>query len=92
MESRTLDFSIPSTPGTFYVGVCIDSVSGESDTDNNCSDGVRVDMRSRCSARLSLQLPVNQLRAAGVSPWNHGWENRLRPLANCRAAATRLPT
>ena len=28
--------------GTFYFGLCIDAVSGESDTQNNCSPGVRV--------------------------------------------------
>ena len=27
----------PSTPGTYYYGVCVDSVSRESDTTNNCS-------------------------------------------------------
>ena len=32
----------PSTPGTYYYGACVDSVSGERDTTNNCSDGFRV--------------------------------------------------
>lgn len=32
----------PSTAGTYYYGACVDSVSGESSTANNCSDGVRV--------------------------------------------------
>ena len=27
----------PSTPGTYYYGACVDSVSRESDTTNNCS-------------------------------------------------------
>ncbi len=27
----------PSTPGAYYFGACVDSVSGESDTTNNCS-------------------------------------------------------
>ena len=31
-----------SRPGTSYLGACVDSVSGESDTNNNCSTGVRV--------------------------------------------------
>ena len=29
----------PSDTGTYYYGVCVDSVSGESDTGNNCSTG-----------------------------------------------------
>ena len=32
----------PSTPGTYYYGACVDSVSRESDTTNNCSDAVAV--------------------------------------------------
>ena len=32
----------PSTLGTYYYGVCVDSMPGESDTTNNCSDAVAV--------------------------------------------------
>ena len=32
----------PSSGGLFYIGACVDPVSGESDTDNNCSDVVLV--------------------------------------------------
>ena len=32
----------PSVAGTYYYGSCVESVSGESDTTNNCSSGVRV--------------------------------------------------
>ena len=44
--SRTSPESIrltaPSSGGTYYYGACVASVSGESDTRNNCSRGVRV--------------------------------------------------
>ena len=44
--SRSSDESIsvtaPSNAGTYYYGACVDSVSGESNTDNNCSDAVEV--------------------------------------------------
>ena len=33
---------VPSSDGTYYYGACVDPVSGESDTSNNCSSGVRV--------------------------------------------------
>ena len=36
--------SAPSTPGTFYYGACVDAVAGESDTTNNCSSSVQVDV------------------------------------------------
>ena len=32
----------PSVAGTYYYGSCVESVSGESDTTNNCSSGVQV--------------------------------------------------
>ena len=32
----------PSEAGTYYYGVCVDSVTGESDTTNNCSSSVAV--------------------------------------------------
>ena len=30
----------PTSPGTYYYGACVDPVPGESDTDNNCSEAV----------------------------------------------------
>ena len=36
--------SAPSTPGTYYYGACVDAVAGESDTTNNCSSSVQVDV------------------------------------------------
>ena len=37
-----LGFNVPSSPGTYYYGGCVDAVPGESDTSNNCSDSVAV--------------------------------------------------
>ena len=34
--------SAPNTPGTYYYGVCIDAVEGESDTTNNCSQAIEI--------------------------------------------------
>ena len=33
----TIKLTAPTTPGTYYYGACVDAVSGESDTTNNCS-------------------------------------------------------
>ena len=40
----TINLTAPSTPGTYYYGVCVDAVAGESDTNNNCSVSVRVEV------------------------------------------------
>jgi hypothetical protein len=39
---KVIAVSAPLKPGTYYVGACVDAVSGESETDNNCSDGERI--------------------------------------------------
>ena len=39
---ESIDLTAPSTTGTYYYGACVDSVSGESDTTNNCSSAVTV--------------------------------------------------
>ncbi len=39
---ESISLIAPSTPSTYYYGACVDSVSGESDTANNCSDAVAV--------------------------------------------------
>ena len=40
--NESIDLTAPDTPGTYYYGACVDSVSGESDTTNNCSSAVTV--------------------------------------------------
>ena len=34
--------TLPSSPGTYYYGICVDSVPGESNTNNNCSAAAEV--------------------------------------------------
>ena len=42
----SIDLTAPSRAGTYYYGACVASVSGESNTDNNCSPGVSVTVGS----------------------------------------------
>ena len=39
---ESISLTAPSSAGTYYYGACVDNVSDESDTNNNCSAGVRV--------------------------------------------------
>ena len=41
-SSQSVDLTAPSTPGTYYYGACVDAVTDESDTTNNCSASVQV--------------------------------------------------
>ena len=40
----TTRLTAPSTAGTYYYGACVDAVAGESDTTNNCSSSVQVNV------------------------------------------------
>ena len=42
-SSESVSLTAPST-GIYYYGACVDSVTGESDTTNNCSESVPVDV------------------------------------------------
>ncbi len=41
-SAESISLTAPSSAGTYYYGACVDSVSGESDTTNNCSSGIAV--------------------------------------------------
>ena len=40
--TASANLTAPSTAGTYYYGVCVDSVTDEADISNNCSSGIRV--------------------------------------------------
>ena len=44
--SESISLRAPSSAGTYYYGACVDPASSESNTDNNCSAGVRVAVES----------------------------------------------
>ena len=52
-SEKSISLTAPSTAGTYYYGACVDTVSGEADTTNNCSEAVEVDVGER---PLALQL------------------------------------
>ncbi len=41
-SAESIGLNAPSSAGTYYYGACVDAVSGESNTGNNCSSGVSV--------------------------------------------------
>ena len=41
-SEESIDLTAPSEAGTYYYGACVDAVSGESETANNCSGPVQV--------------------------------------------------
>ncbi|MDE0053097.1 MAG: hypothetical protein OXP28_02190 [Gammaproteobacteria bacterium] len=41
-SAESISLTAPSSAGAYYYGACVGTVTGESDTTNNCSSGVRV--------------------------------------------------
>ena len=41
-SAESVSLNAPSSARIYYYGACVDNVSGDRDTNNNCSDGVRV--------------------------------------------------
>ena len=41
-SEESVSLTAPSSAGTYYYGACVDAVTGESNTTNNCSGSVRV--------------------------------------------------
>ena len=46
-SAESIDLTAPASPGTYYYGACVDDVTGESDTSNNCSSAVTVTVGGR---------------------------------------------
>ena len=45
-SNESISWNAPSDAGTYHYGACVDAVSGESDTTNNCSSAVTVTVPS----------------------------------------------
>ncbi len=68
-SAESIGLTAPSGTGTYYYGACVDAVSGESDTGNNCSAAVTVTVGAAPAADLVVVLPSvsNSSPAAGAS-------------------------
>ena len=53
-----ISVNAPSTPGTYYYGACVDAVSGETDTTNNCSSSVTVVVGAAPAPDLIVNTPT----------------------------------
>ena len=51
-SDQSIDLTASSTAGTYYYGACVDSVTGESDTTDNCSTAVTITVQARPDLRI----------------------------------------
>ena len=68
-SSESISLSAPSSTGTYYYGACVESVSDETDTGNNCSSAVTVTVGAAPAPDLVVEAPTvtNSSPAAGAS-------------------------
>ena len=57
-SSQSVDLTAPATSGTYYYGACVDTVTGESDTTNNCSSSVTVTVPEPDKPDLVVAVPT----------------------------------
>ena len=68
-SDESISLTAPSTPGTYYYGACVDSLSDELDTQNNCSAAVTVTVGAAPAPDLVVDTPTvsNSSPTAGAS-------------------------
>ena len=66
-STQSIELTAPATPGTYYYGACVDTVTGESDTANNCSSSVQVTV-SEPPPQTSPDLTVGSLSVTDSTP------------------------
>ena len=64
---ESIPVTAPSTAGEYYYGACVDAVTNESDTNDNCSVSVRVDV-SEPSQQTAANLSVSSPSVDNSSP------------------------
>ena len=66
IDSETLTLTAPSAPGTYYYGACVDAVTDESDTTNNCSDARPITVDGPPPDLVVLGPNASEIRADGT--------------------------
>ena len=90
-QSRTITGTVTlasQASGTFYFGLCADRVSGESNTQNNCSRGVRVTVTGSGGPDLVVSLSRSSVTVAPGSSFT--FEKTVRNQGDASSASTRI--
>ena len=67
-DGEQVELTAPSQVGTYYYGACADTVSGESNTNNNCSDGVLATVSQGSDSGPDLLVDSISVRDTKVEP------------------------
>ena len=69
-SDESISLTAPATAGTYYYGACVDAVTDESDTTNNCSSSVTIAVEEPSSGQPDLRIVgiITLTPIDGVSP------------------------
>ena len=65
-SDESISLTAPSTAGTYYYGACVDPVSGESATGNNCSSAVSVTVSASQMEIAGFDLHADNAHPTGI--------------------------
>ena len=74
-----ISLTAPSAPGTYYYGACVEAVSGESDTTNNCSAAVTVTVGAAPAPDLVVDVPTVDAKRSGGRSVLHAERHGAQP-------------
>ena len=63
-DTESISLTAPTSPGTYYYGACVDSVSDESNSNNNCSAAVSITV-NQPTLSTSIPSPLVETTLAG---------------------------
>ena len=72
-SAESISLTAPSSAGTYYYGACVESVSGESNTGNNCSSAVSVTVGTSHTSPPRYNARITRVKQEGNSMrinWN----------------------
>lgn len=87
--NESVNLTAPTNPGTYYLGACVDAVSGESDTTNNCSAAVTVTVGAAPTPDLVVDAPTLSNGDPSVGA-RYTLDTRVRNQGNGRSDSTTL--
>ena len=66
VSTQSIDLTAPSDAGTYYYGACVDAVTGESSTTNNCSSALTVTVEEETSTAPDLVVSASILNSSYI--------------------------
>ena len=66
VSTQSIDLTAPSDAGTYYYGACVDAVTGESSTNNNCSSALTVTVEEETSTAPDLVVSASILNSSYI--------------------------